>query len=107
MLSPMPNNFETLPRQLIRSTPLIFAVVIVNLGTEAARYVLSAQSFAAQLVVSFVFVFLNIGVGLLGLWSNRPNPWMAYLVASISTVVMVGATTPLSIIARLLVRVPH
>ena len=86
--------------QPIRTVHLIIAVVALTIVGEISLvlWLRGAQAPATGMIIGYVLIALNLGVGIAGLWTRHRMAWMAYLALSVVSTVLLGAVTPLSLI---------
>jgi hypothetical protein len=95
--------------QAVRASHLIIAVLLLG----ALAILLNAPSLGDYLpfdthriFVYFVFL-INTVIAIIGLWTPHRAAWLTYLIASLTCLLLIGASTPISalwIFAKLLFR---
>jgi hypothetical protein len=79
------------------------AIVLVSVLAEISLALSSAgyQRFESSVIVGYFLISVNATIAVAGLWTRQQAAWLAYLVASITLAIMVGAVTPLSVLGML------
>jgi hypothetical protein len=80
----------------IRSKPLIVAVIVISVAIIAITQFGQDGSWSLRTrqIAGFSAFGLNAAVALLGCWTQYRAGWVAYLVASLAFMFLIGAATP-------------
>jgi hypothetical protein len=82
----------------IRSKPLVMAVLVITLVIAVLSQLGHDGSWSLpsrQIAGYSAFVF-NCVIAIVGFWTRHGAAWVAYLVVSVATFLLISASTPLS-----------
>jgi hypothetical protein len=82
----------------IRSKPLIVAIIAISIAIIAVTQFGQHEHWSLQSrqIAGYSAFGLNCVIAILGFWTRHRAAWVAYLVVSVATFILISASTPLS-----------
>ena len=90
---PWPNRMQSL-----RTTHLIIVVLLLSALAIISNEFTGAGllSFDTHKILVYLVFMINTAIAILGLWTPRRAAWLGYLVAGFASMILIGASTPIS-----------